>query len=215
MLTVIILEYRDRGFTEEAVRSVLNQTVKPDRIILSTAADRTYIDDRVTIMHDPTESGGERIYNATKENPSDMYAFLEDDDVWLPNHIEELYPYYKRIDGKRGMFYCAANDYDEKASLPGNVSTKAITGNADFGKIGRFTAIIDTVLYLQALEQDMEIVPNDMITVHYRIHSSNWSRGNQEWKSLRDQMLAALPVEYPHGRAHEVAEYYMQRDIGQ
>lgn len=210
MITAVVLEYKDRGFVDEAIESIYKQTVKPDRIVYSTGRinNKQYKD--VITLYNSTESLGERLAQVIEEYPSDMYVLLEDDDIWLPDHIEKI---LKATKGKERFYYISATDFLGHAEIGFNVSSMTIGWKINKQRLSQFPTIIDTVIYLEALEDGIEIIKNNSVTIHYRIHHNNWSRNSQEWKKLRDRLLLSLPCMYT-GEARIKASEYLVRDYG-
>ena len=130
LISVVIPTYKRYDLLERAIKSVLNQTYKNIEIIVvddnpSTSLHRKeteeimkkypqikYIKNKENLGGGPTRNVG--IKNAN----SDLIAFLDDNDEFLPNKIEKQYNLYKSLDNKNiGMIYCYKNDYYENGKF--------------------------------------------------------------------------------------------------
>src|SRR5579871_68261 len=95
-VSVVIPYYNREKFIDEAVQSVLAQTLKPLEIIIvndcSNEASRRYLDryqDCCKIVDLPVNVGLAGSRNAGIEVArGEFIAFLDDDDVWLPHKLE-------------------------------------------------------------------------------------------------------------------------------
>jgi len=102
LISVIIPLYNKEQFIEATLLSVLNQTFSEFEIIIindgSTDKSVTIINDiddkRITLY--TTKNKGvsyARNYGISKAN-TDLIAFLDADDLWEPNHLENLHTLY-------------------------------------------------------------------------------------------------------------------------
>jgi glycosyltransferase involved in cell wall biosynthesis len=101
--TAIITAMTDgeRPFVAEAVRSVVNQTV-PCRIVVMVATDNPWIEQTVaglsrhlTIKRVPLQPAGLVRNLGVAEASTEWVAFLDGDDVWLPEKTERHLAYAK------------------------------------------------------------------------------------------------------------------------
>ncbi len=97
---VIITVYKRYKYIDEALNSVLSQTVKPDQIII-VADNPKIINNSInaTVIEADYPQLGKKIFEATKalREDIDIVYFLEDDDMFHKNKIE----YINRIFEKR------------------------------------------------------------------------------------------------------------------
>ncbi len=99
LITAIIPLYNGAGFVRAALESVLAQTLPPDEIIV---VDDGSTDDGVEIVRAFVRDHPIRLITQLNGGPSsarnqgvahahgDLIAFLDQDDVWYPNHLERL-----------------------------------------------------------------------------------------------------------------------------
>ncbi len=121
-VSVITPAYRAEPYLEEAVRSVMAQTVADWELIIvddgspdgtgALAEQFAREDDRIRVIHRPVASGRPAVpRNVALENARGRYiAFLDADDVWYPQKLEKqlaafdgtdaaiVFAYYDRID---------------------------------------------------------------------------------------------------------------------
>jgi len=95
-ISVIITYYNRERYIDQAIQSVLGQTVKPLEIILvndcSRESSRRYLDhykDICTIVDLPVNVGLAGARNAgIQAARGEFIALLDDDDIWLPGKLE-------------------------------------------------------------------------------------------------------------------------------
>jgi glycosyltransferase involved in cell wall biosynthesis len=95
-VSVIIPYFNREQYIDQAVQSVLNQTLQPLEIIIvndgSRASARRYLDrhsQRCRIVDLPTTQGASQARNEGVRRARGSYiAFLDDDDIWLPQKLE-------------------------------------------------------------------------------------------------------------------------------
>ncbi len=97
-ISVIIPAYNAEKFIGEAIESALNQTRPAKEIVVvdDASTDRTVeiarsFGDRVTVLVNAVNSGPGHSRNAgVAASTGDYLAFLDADDKWLPEHLEDL-----------------------------------------------------------------------------------------------------------------------------
>ena len=129
-ISAIIPLYNGMKFIEEAINSILNQTVQPCEIIVvddgSTdngpalvrmMAGRT--DQPITLLH--KENGGQSSARnfGVKHSKGDLIALLDQDDVWYTTHLEELLkPFLDPLVGRElGWVYSDLDEIDTQGRM--------------------------------------------------------------------------------------------------
>lgn len=195
----VIIPYReDRGWLDDAIRSVENQTYKNIELILSQG-----------------DCGvSENINNGIKKAKGDFIKYLCDDDILPPNSIEDSLQGFKKgidfIHGKAKSFDGMINNglvYEPpKKNLRLNtlISHNHIHGGSlmyrreVFEKIGLFNETLWTgeeyEFNLRALHSGLKIGYVDKIVYFYRLHQRQKSIGNKsnEYQDLRREQIGII-----------------------
>ena len=112
-VTVIIPTCRTRPFIYEAIASILNQTIKPDEIIIVddsgepnnpriTKIEETYKEvPNFKIVHNEKNMGiGFSRQRGVEEATGDYICFLSSDDLWEPTYLEIMIKEAEKHPGK-------------------------------------------------------------------------------------------------------------------
>jgi len=99
-ISVVVPHYNRPALVREAIESIVNQTLPPSEILLvddhSTPANRAALESLsplATILSTPRNLGpGVRNY-AARQARGEWLAFLDDDDLWLPDKLERQVRY--------------------------------------------------------------------------------------------------------------------------
>jgi len=122
-ISVIIPLYNGERFIEQALRSVIQQSVPPEEIIVVNdgSSDRgPQIVERLAAEHPIRllykENGGQAAARnfGIAHSGGELVALLDQDDVWYPNHLAELLkPFAKPRDRELGWVYSNLDEIDE------------------------------------------------------------------------------------------------------
>lgn len=106
LITAVVPLFNSAPFVEEAIRSILAQTLKPDEIIVvddgstDSGADivaRLATDHAIRLIHQENAGQSSARNIGVEHAHGDLVAFLDQDDVWYPDHLAELVkPFMKR-----------------------------------------------------------------------------------------------------------------------
>lgn len=226
LVSVIMPMYNAEKYVEEAIGSVLSQSY-PDWELLvvddcstdgSASIVKRYVeqDRRIHFFQTDLPSGSPvRPRNIGMEAAKGRYiAFLDSDDVWLPNKLEEQLPFfdnpnvavvfsnYEKMteDGLRSnrVIYAPA-ETDYKKMLRGNVIGN-VTGVYDTHKVGKifFQPIHheDYILWLSILKKGYVARNTNTVTALYRLRKQSVS--SNKWKVLGWQWYIYVHVEHIH-----------------
>ncbi len=102
--SVIITAFNLEKYIEEAICSVLNQTIQPDEIIVvddcstdNTSALIKPFKHKLTYINLPQNSGGlSATFYGVRQAKGDILFFLDGDDIWLPEKIETILPVFEK-----------------------------------------------------------------------------------------------------------------------
>lgn len=124
-ITAIIPLYNGAAFIEEALNSVFAQTLQPAEIIVvddgSTddgagvaIVQRLAKSHPVTLIHKPNGGQSSARNLGAERATTPLFALLDQDDVWYPNHLEELVkPFQAPSSPPIGWVYSNLDEIDE------------------------------------------------------------------------------------------------------
>jgi glycosyltransferase involved in cell wall biosynthesis len=126
-ISVIIPVYNAKKYLEKAIQSVAKQTLFPYEIIVvddgstdDSASIITELAKKYPIKFLQKENGGQssaRNYGV-RFSSGDLIAFLDQDDIWYPNHLEELItPFFEKIYPEIGWVYSNLDEIGENDEL--------------------------------------------------------------------------------------------------
>ena len=142
-VSIIMPAYNAESYIEESVNSVLGQTFKDWELIIidDGSSDRTAeickkytsFDDRIIYLFQENSKQATARNNGLKITKGDIIAFLDSDDLWLPNKLELSLSYFD-LDKFDLIFtdaYFGNNDEIENGS---NLKKLNVTDSEYFGK---------------------------------------------------------------------------------
>lgn len=122
LVSAVITTFNRSASLKMAIESVLQQTFADFELLIldnnsqddTERAVRSFSDERIRyIKHPPLAISGARNL-ALKESSTDYIAFLDDDDVWLPNKLFDQYAAMKEdATNKVGLVYGAYTQFNE------------------------------------------------------------------------------------------------------
>ena len=230
-VSVIIPTYNRVEFLKLTLESVINQTYKLIEIIVvddgstnTETADLCSNYKNIKYIKIENSGGPAQPRNIGIANATGMFlAFLDDDDIWLPNKIEEQVQVLEQhLD--YGLVHCHCNVIDENGKLtnkvvgkPGNVDVKH--GDVKLKMIGNWTLMMPTPLLrksvldnvgffntnIPAALEDVEFWTRcsfytkfyyiDKPLANYRVHSSNISASNINYADLPIYLKGVLKTQ--------------------
>lgn len=129
-VSVIIPTYQRADWVNEAIKSVLAQTYKDYEIIVindgstdNTTEVLNQFQDKIKLIEQENKGVSTALNIAIEKSQGQYIAFLDDDDIWLPNKLEKqilLLESNHRI----GLIYSDMLLFDEKAVFPEPLSKK-------------------------------------------------------------------------------------------
>ncbi|MBQ0074366.1 MAG: glycosyltransferase family 2 protein [Prevotella sp.] len=228
IVSIIMPLYNAEKFVEQAVRSVMSQTFQNWELIVvndcSTDTSATIVDrlakedERIKLLHTDKPSGSPTLpRNIAIENAKGRYiAFLDSDDVWLPEKLEEQLPlfedeetkvvfsYYKKMENDgtlRSNVIKSPKMIDYSRLLKGNVIGN-LTGIYDTKKAGKhFLEPVgheDYVYWLHILRDGGYAVNTNKVHAVYRLTNNSVSRNKLkvclwDWHIYRKIEKLSLP----------------------
>ncbi|MFL5287983.1 MAG: glycosyltransferase family 2 protein [Rhodopila sp.] len=158
LITVAIPLYNGESFIRETIQSVLDQTLPPDEIIVvddgSTDAGPAIIAELartcpIRLITTPNRGQSTARNTAVHHAHGDLIAFLDQDDIWYPNHLAELIgPFLGTRARELGWSYSDLDEVDESGQMVGHAV------------IGRAELVHPKPDLATCLKQDMFILPS-------------------------------------------------------
>ncbi len=124
-ITAIVPLYNGAAFIEEALKSIFAQTLPPREIIVvndgSTdggagvaIVERLARTHPVTLIHKPNGGQSSARNLGAERAKTELFALLDQDDIWYPNHLEELVkPFVEQTSPEIGWVYSNLDEIDE------------------------------------------------------------------------------------------------------
>lgn len=201
-ISVIIPVFNSDKYVFEALQSVFNQTVKPYEVIViddgSTDKTAEIIKQFPDIRYFYKDHSGiaSSLNVGLKEVKGDLIAFLDADDYWrldkLENQVSYLssHPNTKIVFGHHQRFYAKASEdltisehEDTKRILPGYFKAAMLAKKEVFDKVGLFDESIKMGDFLdwyrRASDLGLKMNMLDEVVFYRRIHGENSSLRNK------------------------------------
>ncbi|MEK5040743.1 glycosyltransferase [Sporosarcina sp. FSL K6-3457] len=247
---VAITNFNYGQYIGEAIESVLNQTYPNFQLVIvddgSTDDSRAVIDmyasehtNKITAIY--KENGGQGsafnvAYNLSED--FDIVTFLDADDYWFPNKLEEIVLYHKEFDVvehsletslKTCLLKQTKNNLSERLKRYRTAISFAPTSGLSYKKsvldsifpipehLTRICA--DTYINLVAVYNGANICTLNQCLGFYRIHSdNNWFNNIEKYKSLYEEYIAFFNeklklINQPPIPTYEKAIYNGMKDV--
>jgi glycosyltransferase involved in cell wall biosynthesis len=191
----VVIPARDAArFVEAAIRSTLDQTVPPERVIVvddgstdGTADVADGVDPRVTVIRREWQGVGRARNVGLDAADSGLVAFCDADDLWLPHKLERQLAALDR-DPRLDAVFCLLDEFLDgvepgergvrapRTGEAASLATCALLRRSVIERVGRFAEVqvgdwVDWWARARALEVTEYVVPE--ILVRRRIHGGN------------------------------------------
>ena len=158
-IVVVIPLYNGADFIEQALRSVFNQTLQPDEIVVvndgslddgPAIVQRLAQERPITLINKPNGGQSSARNLGVRQSSSALIALLDQDDIWYSRHLEKLSkPFRKRVGSPvLGWVYSNLDEIDEQGLL---VNRRALDPNAAAHPKRRL---------INCLSEDMYVLPS-------------------------------------------------------
>ncbi|HXT82312.1 MAG TPA: glycosyltransferase [Acetobacteraceae bacterium] len=127
LISVVIPLYNGAAYIEQALRSVLAQTLSPDEIIVVDDGStddgpgiiaRMTSDKRVRVICKQNGGQSSARNEGIRQSHGDLVALLDQDDVWYPHHLAELIkPFLEARPVELGWVYSNLDQVDQHGNL--------------------------------------------------------------------------------------------------
>lgn len=224
MFSVVIPLYNKELSITNTVQSVLDQTYQNFEIVIindgstdsSIKAVEAINDNRIRLIHQENQGVSAARNRGIKEAKYEWIAFLDGDDLWEPNHLEEvnkmmvIYSDEKVFvtsfvySDNRPMFkhprqtpiFKIENYFKETIKESLMWTSVAVVNKRCFDSVGGFNEILkygeDLELWLR-LANGFEIIKSSKVTAIYRINAENRSDLNRDLDSCFSYNIKLSP----------------------
>jgi len=129
-VSIIIPTHNRANLIGRAIQSVLDQTYRDFQLIVvdDASADgtegvvRAFNDNTIQYIRHMMNRGANSARNTGIENAKGEYiAFLDDDDEWLPEYLDQMISYLEAKDRSIGLVYCSFYRIDSDTSVVLNI----------------------------------------------------------------------------------------------
>ena len=216
-VAVVIPAWNVERYIGEAIESVLAQTAPADSIVVvddgstdSTAEIAGRYPTVRLLRQEHAGAGAARNRGAAATDEA-LLAFLDADDVWLPDKLEQQLPRLEEP-GVGAVFGLVQNFLSpdvadvlgamefERRALPGYLASAAVVRRADWEQVGPFVTepVIDWAeWYLRLVERQTAIAVVDKVVARRRVHG-----GNQTMQPSQDRAAYVRIVKAALDRRH-------------
>lgn len=199
-VSVVIPVFNCESYLEDAIDSVLNQSRRPDEVIVvddaskdqSVEVARLYCPDIRLVKHARNLGPSAARNTGIKLSTGEVLAFLDADDWWTEKALEkrlDLLQKKPKLDVVLG--YTQRTNLKSSAVLCGSVGS-GIFRKKVFEEVGKFDETLrygeDGDLFLRIKESPLHIGTISEIVQMYRMHDSNSTRN----KNLHDMGLLEI-----------------------
>ncbi|HED36471.1 MAG TPA: glycosyltransferase [Gammaproteobacteria bacterium] len=205
LVSVVIPAFNSEKYITECIDSVLNQSYKNTEILIidDGSTDGTvnivsgYINDKIKLFHQKNSGSGAARNHGVKQASGEWIAFIDADDIWLPNKLEkQLGLCSNHIWSHTDLYFhgdvypkhTKTTEFTEKHSgfilknllVENSIGTSSVViKKKTFDEYGGFDtnlrALQDWDLWLRVAEKH-QVCYFDEPLVYYRVHSSSVSR---------------------------------------
>jgi glycosyltransferase involved in cell wall biosynthesis len=127
VISAIIPLYNGAAFIEEALRSVFAQTLLPDEVIVvddgstdngAEIVRRLALTFPIRLLQQKNSGQSAARNSGVDHSHGDLIAFLDQDDIWYPNHLAELVkPFLQEHGAELAWSYSDIDEIDEAGSM--------------------------------------------------------------------------------------------------
>jgi len=184
-ISVIITAYNRREYLLDAIKSAINQAL--DKKYYEIIVVKNFNDDKIdkfieenkikSMLSDKVSLSG-KILEALKIANGDIISFLDDDDMFFNNKLENVHKifddnivyYHNRSEGIDDNNKKLDFSYDNPDFNMSSISIRKDIINEDI--LSKVTRSIDTLMYLFAIDSRKKIYLDEKVLTYYRLHNS-------------------------------------------
>ncbi len=234
IVTVIMPSYNTEAFIAEAIESVREQTYKSWQLFIvdDGSTDESMVilnnfanDPRIKVLQTANQGSSGARNLALEQTQTDYVAFLDSDDVWLPNKLEEHLHYmeknpqvglsfsgWRRIDEETKTFglaylpesraYCASDFMQGQGIATTSLVVARTKLLRDLGGFSKNVKVVEDIeLWYRVLGlKQTQIHGIAKILTHYRTRSGQITRNiklhHEHWEQLMFKVEQLFPREW-------------------
>ncbi len=222
MISVVIPVFNAAPYVAQAIDSVLGQTLPPDEIVVvddgSTDATAEVVRryrHRVDYRSQPNQGPGTARNLGIRVSQGDLLAFLDADDLWLPEKLR-LQKAALDADPSLELVFCHMTQFREDApqevvaiggqsAQPSPLISCMLARRTVFDRLGALRTDLKAEFvewYLRASEAGVCMRTLDDLLVKRRLHSANFTLANPD---LRREYVHLLKASLDRRRARAAA----------
>ncbi len=202
-VSVIIPAYNMQAYLAEAIKSVLNQTLAVNEIIVvdDGSSDKTAevaaSFSTATLIRQENAGAAEAMNNGVRHSSGPLIAFLDADDVWQPEKIEKQVQFLKSNPNNVALFCMVKNfispelNVAEQAqvycppdAMEGIHASAMLIRREAFEQVGFFNSSFKTSHFIEwgarFYESNLKYQVLPTVLVKRRIHLTNTTRTKKE-----------------------------------
>jgi glycosyltransferase involved in cell wall biosynthesis len=190
LVSVVIPVFNGERFLREAVQSVLDQQYAPLEIIIvddgstdGTATVARSLPEAVRYLHQPNQGPAAARNRGIEQAQGGLIAFADADDLWPPAKLELQLPYLINDPGVEivmGRVQLLSETGLTESAFSVNLGC-AVIRKSVFDRVGLFDETMryseDVDWFMRARESGAAIMTIDAVTLFYRQHEQNMTRG--------------------------------------
>jgi glycosyltransferase involved in cell wall biosynthesis len=190
LVSVVIPVFNGERFLREAVQSVLDQQYAPLEIIIvddgstdGTATVARSLPATVRYLHQPNQGPAAARNRGIEQAQGGLIAFADADDLWPPAKLELQLPYLINDPGVEivmGRVQLLSETGLTESAFSVNLGC-AVIRKSVFDRVGLFDETMryseDVDWFMRARESGAAIMTIDAVTLFYRQHEQNMTRG--------------------------------------
>jgi glycosyltransferase involved in cell wall biosynthesis len=190
LVSVVIPVFNGERFLREAVQSVLDQQYAPLEIIIvddgstdGTATVARSLPATVRYLHQPNQGPAAARNRGIEQAQGGLIAFADADDLWPPAKLELQLPYLISDPGVEivmGRVQLLSETGLTESAFSVNLGC-AVIRKSVFDRVGLFDETMryseDVDWFMRARESGAAIMTIDAVTLFYRQHEQNMTRG--------------------------------------
>ena len=190
LVSVVIPVFNGERFLREAVRSVLDQQYAPLEIIIvddgstdGTATVARSLPATVRYLHQPNQGPAAARNRGIEQAQGGLIAFADADDLWPPAKLEFQLPYLisdPAVEIVMGRVQLLSETGLTESAFSVNLGC-AVIRKSVFDRVGLFDETMryseDVDWFMRARESGAAIMTIDAVTLFYRQHEQNMTRG--------------------------------------